>query len=205
MGSMTIEIKNNLGKDVDASFVDGKICLNWAETKRKLGDLNPGDVFKGKSETEYIVCGHEHFVTYVVRRKLLDETMRFGDTNNWTESNIRKYLNEDYVQVIEREFGNGNIVAFERDLISLDGYNDYATCVDKVSVMNVMEYVKYHKYVGNCDFLRYVLITPDSTPSGCGANHVRYVLNDGSVGCFSCSGDFGVRPFFVLKSSTFVS
>ena len=204
MGSMTIEIKNNLGKDVDASFVDGKICLNWAETKRKLGDLNPGDVFKGKSETEYIVCGHEHFVTYVVRRKLLDETMRFGDTNNWTESNIRKYLNEDYVQVIEREFGNGNIVAFERDLISLDGYNDYATCVDKVSVMNVMEYVKYHKYVGNCDF-RYVLITPDSTPSGCGANHVRYVINDGSVCCNWCSGGFGVRPFFVLKSSTFVS
>lgn len=204
MGSMTIEIKNNLGKDVDASFVDGKICLNWAETKRKLGDLNPGDVFKGKSETEYIVCGHEHFVTYVVRRKLLDETMRFGDTNNWTESNIRKYLNEDYVQVIEREFGNGNIVAFERDLISLDGYNDYATCVDKVSVMNVMEYVKYHKYVGNCDF-RYVLITPDSTPSGCGANHVRYVINDGSVGCNRCGINFGVRPFFVLKSSTFVS
>lgn len=204
MGSMTIEIKNNLGKDVDASFVDGKICLNWAETKRKLGDLNPGDVFKGKSETEYIVCGHEHFVTYVVRRKLLDETMRFGDTNNWTESNIRKYLNEDYVQVIEREFGNGNIVAFERDLISLDGYNDYATCVDKVSVMNVMEYVKYHKYVDNCDF-RYVLITPDSTPSGCGANHVRYVINDGSVGCNRCDINFGVRPFFVLKSSTFVS
>lgn len=204
MGSMTIEIKNNLGKDVDASFVDGKICLNWAETKRKLGDLNPGDVFKGKSETEYIVCGHEHFVTYVVRRKLLDETMRFGDTNNWTESNIRKYLNEDYVQVIEREFGNGNIVAFERDLISLDGYNDYATCVDKVSVMNVMEYVKYHKYVGNCDF-RYVLITPDSTPSGCSAGGVRCVGGGGSVDCGWCSGDFGVRPFFVLKSSTFVS
>lgn len=204
MGSMTIEIKNNLGKDVDASFVDGKICLNWAETKRKLGDLNPGDVFKGKSETEYIVCGHEHFVTYVVRRKLLDETMRFGDTNNWTESNIRKYLNEDYVQVIEREFGNGNIVAFERDLISLDGYNDYATCVDKVSVMNVMEYVKYHKYVGNCDF-RYVLITPDSTPSGCGADDVRCVSGGGGVGCGWCSHVFGVRPFFVLKSSTFVS
>lgn len=204
MGSMTIEIKNNLGKDVDASFVDGKICLNWAETKRKLGDLNPGDVFKGKSETEYIVCGHEHFVTYVVRRKLLDETMRFGDTNNWTESNIRKYLNGDYVQVIQREFGNGNIVAFERDLISLDGYNDYATCVDKVSVMNVMEYVKYHKYVGNCDF-RYVLITPDSTPSGCGACNVRYVSGVGGVGCSWCCNGFGVRPFFVLKSSIFVS
>lgn len=204
MGSMTIEIKNNLGKDVDASFVDGKICLNWAETKRRLGDLNPGDVFKGKSETEYIVCGHEHFETYVVRRELLKETMEFGDTNNWAKGKIRKYLNGDYVQVIQREFGNGNIVAFERDLISLDGYNDYATCVDKVSVMNVMEYVKYHKYVGNCDF-RYVLITPDSTPSGCGADDVRCVSDDGSVDCSWCGNDFGVRPFFVLKSSIFVS
>lgn len=204
MGSMTIEIKNNLGKDVDASFVDGKICLNWAETKRKLGDLNPGDVFNGKSETEYIVCGHDHFVTYVVRRELLDEKMKFGDTNNWAQSNIRKYLNEDYVRVIQGEFGNGNIVAFERDLISLDGYNDYATCVDKISMMNILEYMKYHKYVGNCDF-RHALITPDSTPSGCGANGVRCVDGVGSVRCNWCSLGFGVRPFFVLKSSIFVS
>lgn len=204
MGSMTIEIKNNLGKDVDASFVDGKICLNWAETKRRLGDLNPGDVFKGKSETEYIVCGHEHFETYVVRRELLKETMEFGDTNNWAESNIRKYLNEDYVRVIQGEFGNGNIVAFERDLISLDGYNDYATCVDKVSMMNILEYMKYHKYVGNCDF-RHALITPDSTPFGCCASGVRCVGGGGDVRYGWCGHVFGVRPFFVLKSSIFVS
>lgn len=204
MGSMTIEIKNNLGKDVDASFVDGKICLNWAETKRRLGDLDPGDVFKGKSETEYIVCGHEHFETYVVRRELLNETMKFGDTNNWAESKIRKYLNEDYVRVIQGEFGNGNIVAFERDLISLDGYSDYATCVDKASVMNVLEYMKYHKYVGNCDSC-HALITPNSTPSGYGANGVRYVSGGGDVSCGWCNVVFGVRPFFVLKSSIFVS
>lgn len=203
MGSMTIEIKNNLGKGVDASFVDGKIYLNWVETKRRLGDLNPGDVFKGKSETEYIVCGHEHFVTYVVRRELLSETMKFGDTNNWAESKIRKYLNEDYVRVIEREFGNGNIVASERDLTSLDGYNDYGTCVDKVSVMNILEYMKYHKYVGNCDSC-HALITPNSTSFGYGANGVRCVDGDGGVLFGWCSSNFDVRPFFVLKSSIFV-
>lgn len=60
------------------------------------------------------------------------------------------------------------------------------------------------EYIDDNDF-RYVLITPDSTPSGCGANHVRYVINDGSVGCNRCDINFGVRPFFVLKSSTFVS
>ena len=125
--------------------------------------------------------------------------MKFGDTNNWAESKIRKYLNEDYVQVIQEEFGNGNIVAFERDLISLDGYNDYATCVDKVSMMNILEYMKYHKYVGNCDY-RYALITPDSTPSGYGADGVQFVSDDGDVGCCWCGYVFGVRPFFILRS-----
>ena len=54
---MTIEIKNNLGKDVDASFVDGKICLNWAETKRRLGDLNPGDVLRAKAKPNISFVG----------------------------------------------------------------------------------------------------------------------------------------------------
>lgn len=177
-----------------------------AETKRRLGDLNPGDVFKDESETEYIVCGHEHFVTYVIRRELLNKKMKFGDTNNWAQSNIRKYLNEDYVQVIEREFGNGNIVAFERDLISLDGYNSYATCVDKVSTMNILEYMKYHKYIGNCDSY-HALITPNSNPAplGCSANLVQCVGGGGGVDYGWCREDFGVRPFFVLKSSIFVS
>ena len=130
--------------------------------------------------------------------------MEFGDTNNWTESKIRKYLNEDYVRVIQEEFGNGNIVAFERDLISSDGYNDYATCVDKVSMMNIFEYMKYHKYIGDCDY-RYALITPDSTPSGCSAFNVQYVNGVGDVDYSWCGSDFGVRPFFVLKSSIFVS
>lgn len=130
--------------------------------------------------------------------------MKFGDTNNWTKSKIRKYLNEDYVRVIEREFGNGNIVAFERDLISLDGYNDYGTCVDKVSMMNILEYMKYHKYVGNCDSY-HALITPNSTHSGCGDCSVRCVGGVGDALCRWCFDDFGVRPFFVLKSSIFVS
>lgn len=130
--------------------------------------------------------------------------MEFGDTNNWTESKIRKYLNEDYVRVIEREFGNGNIVASERDLTSLDGYNDYGTCVDKVSVMNILEYMKYHKYVGNCDSC-HALITPNSTPLGYGANGVLYVIGVGFVVCLWCGDVFGVRPFFALKSSIFVS
>ena len=204
MGSMTIEIKNNLGKDVNASFEDGKICLNWAETKRRLSDLEPGNVFKDSKGTEYIVCRHGNFGTYVIRKKLLDERMKFGDTNDWRESEIREYLNRDYLLEIEKEFGMDNIVKFERDLISLDGYDDYGTCADKVSLMNVLEYMKYHRCIGDCDCY-YALITPDSTPSGCSADYVRCVSGDGNVNYGWCSGDFGVRPFFVLKSSIYVS
>lgn len=204
MGSMTIEIKNNLGKDVDASFVDGKICLNWAETKRRLGDLNPGDVFRGVSETEYIVCEHTDIGTYVVRNEILDKNMEFGATNDWRESEIREYLNDKYRCYLNGDFGAKNIVSFERNLISLDGYNDYGTCSDAVSMMNILEYMKYHKYIGNCDSY-YALITPDSTSSGCSAGSVRCVGVGGLVNYDWCNRDFGVRPFFVLKSDIFIS
>ena len=204
MGSITIEIKNNLGKDVNASFEDGKICLNWAEEKRRLSELNPGNVFRGSKGTEYIVCKHGNFVTYVVRKEILDEKMKFGDENDWRKSEIRKYLNQDYLCDLKKEFGAGDIVSFERDLVSLDGYHDYGACADRVSMMNVLEYMKFHKYIGNCDSAHW-LITPDSTPSGCSARRVRYVSSDGCVDYGWCDGGLDVRPFFVLKSSIYVS
>lgn len=38
------------------------------------------------------------------------------------------------------------------------------------------------------------------TPSGCSAGDVRYVSDGGGVGYCWCSCDFGVRPFFILRS-----
>ena len=199
-----IKIVNNLGKHIKVEMNKGIITVDWVSGDRKLSDLKSGDVFMDSNCNEYIVCEQfDNGTTAVVRKALLDNKMKFGKTNDWRDSDIRKYLNGEYLKKLVEQFGEDNIVEVERDLISLDGYDDYGKCLDKVSVMSVIEYMKYHKYIGNGD-ISHFLLTPDSTPSGCSSGGVRCVCSDGCVGCGWCDNAGAVRPFFILKSSTCV-
>lgn len=165
--------------------------------------LNPGTVFK-KNGIEYIVC--EQFAdgtTAVVRENVLEQTMKFGDNNNWKESLWRKYLNTEYLKEIENDFGADKIIEHDVDLTSLDGYDDYGTAIDSVSIMNIDRYRKYHKYIGDTKECHY-LSTPDSTPSGYSSSCVQYVDGYGLVDFRGCRWGGSVRPFFILKSDVFI-
>lgn len=169
-----------------------------------LRDLNPGDTFV-KNNVEYIVCEHfENGGTAVIRKKCLKDDMKFGSTNNWAESNIRKFLNGEYLKNISDDFDQDNILDHEVCLLSLDGYDDYGRTTDKVSVLTIDRYRKYHKFIGNVDRWNW-LSMPDSTPSGIGASRVRYVGLGGCVDWGYVDITCGVHPFFVLKSSISVS
>ena len=90
------------------------------------------------------------------------------------------------------------------DLLSLDGYDDYGRTTDKVSVLTIDQYRKYHKFIGNVDRWNW-LATPDSTPSGTDASSVQIVNDSGDVNWDYSDYCGGVRPFFLLKSDIFVS
>lgn len=164
-----------------------------------LGFLKPGDIFRGKGGTEYIVCEQFLDCTAVVRKDVLSVTMAFGDDNNWANSVWRKYLNSEYIKELNREFGEENIVEHEVNLLSMDGYDDYGVVRDKVSAMTFDRYRKYHKYVGNVSEWNW-LSTPDSTPSGYGASYVQCVFGGGCVDYARRGYCSGLRPFCVLKS-----
>lgn len=130
--------------------------------------------------------------------------MKFGENNDWRESPIRKKLNEEMYQKIAEELGTDALVTIQTDLFSHDGLRDYGKCDDMVSLLT------YDLYRNNRENIKdfndwFWTCTPDSTPSGCGSDDVRCVYSGGCV-------DFGwydfseaVRPFFILKSSIFVS
>ena len=189
---------NNFGKN------NGENTIAWNKAGRKLSDLKAGEMFKDNNGTEYIVCEQfENGTTAVVRKDILDKKMAFGDTNDWRESNIRKYLNEEYLKELEEQFGKENVIEFERDLLSLDGYDDYGKCQDKVSIMSIIEYMRYHKYIGNCEKWHY-LLTPDSTPTGCSSDYAQCVGSNGDVIYNWRDNDKAMRPFFILKSNIFI-
>lgn len=127
-----------------------------------------------------------------------------SDDNNWTTSKLRSYLNKEFLEKLEEEIGEGNVLEFERNLLSLDGQTEYGTCIDKVSLLTVDEYRKYRKYIPNADKWWW-LITPWSTPCNDYSSTVAVVSPSGSVSFSSFDSGIGVRPFCIFSPSIFES
>lgn len=142
---------------------------------------------------------------YMCLADRLEENMRFdSDSNNWKDSSLRKYLNEELCQELAEIVGNDNIISFARDLMSLDGQTEYDSCLDKVSLLTVDEYRKYRELIPNAGYWWWTC-TPWSTPCNDMKTATAVVSPSGRVGDYNCGGDNDVRPFCIFSSSIFES
>lgn len=134
------------------------------------------------------------------------EDMEFdSNSNNWENSNLRDYLNEEFLEKIAAEIGLENIVPFERDLLSLDGQTEYGKCEDKISLLTVDEYRKYRNLIPNTKDCWWWLVSPWSTPCNDYKRAVTVVSSAGSIYGNGCNNDDGVRPVCIFSSSIFES
>lgn len=124
---------------------------------------------------------------------------KFGKNNNWKESDIRKYLNTEFLEKLEKEL-NVQLPMFERDLLSLDGQTEYGTCMDTISMITVDEYRKYRSKLPNTGEWWWT-ITPDSTPCNNDDWCIAVVSPDGYFSFNLCVGYRGVRPICIFPSS----
>lgn len=128
-----------------------------------------------------------------------------NNSNNWSKSSLRTYLNGELYKKISKEIGKDNIVSFKRDLLSLDGQEEYGETDDFVSLLTIDEYRKYRKLIPNTNKWWW-LITPFSTPcNDCGiftavVSSFGYVIDRNC-----CFNDYGVRPVCIFSSSIFES
>ena len=137
--------------------------------------------------------------------KLGERTVFDPDCNDWRESDLREYLNGDFLKKLESVIGADNIIPFERDLLSLDGQTEYGTCEDKVSLLTVDEYRQYRKLIPNTNDYWWWLITPWSTPCNDIERSVTVVSSSGYFLSGHCRRNLGVRPFCIFSSSIFES
>ena len=141
---------------------------------------------------------------YVCLADSIDDMEFDSKSSDWKTSELRKYLNEEFLKMVEAEIGAGNLVEFERNLLSLDGQTEYGLCTDKVSLLTVDEYRKYRKYIPNANKWWW-LITPWSTPCNDYSGSVAVVAPSGGINYDNCDGSNGVRPFCIFSSSIFES
>lgn len=140
----------NISIDIEkVTISDGKVIINVDHTQKKLfedilknsvklSDLNPGDEFKIGEEV-FIVLEQTDNGTRVISKEFAYNDVKFGDNSDWKVSHIRKILNNEYFKKIAAIIGEQNILSMDRDLISLDGLDDYGACTDKVSLLTAAE------------------------------------------------------------------
>jgi hypothetical protein len=127
---------------------------------------------------------------------------KFGNNNDWRKSSIRKFLNGEFLDELEKSLGE--LTSFERNLLSMDGQTEYGTCMDKVSLLTVDEYRKYRKHLPNTGEW-WLLITPDSTPCNNDDWYVTVVAPSGDFYFNYYCSNYGVRPVCIFPFSIFES
>lgn len=126
------------------------------------------------------------------------------DCNNWDSSDLRQELNTELRRKIEEAVGEGGLLKFTRDLLSMDGQTEYGSCEDYVSLISVDEYRKYRKLLPNTGEWWWTL-TPDSTKCNDDTSYIRVVSPSGFIGNCNCIFSRGVRPVCIFSSSIFES
>ena len=141
----------------------------------------------------------------VISDEFYGESREFDtDCNNWDSSDLRQKLNTELRRKIEEAVGEGGLLKFTRDLLSMDGQTEYGSCEDYVSIISVDEYRKYRKLLPNTGEWWWTL-TPDSTKCNDDTSYIRVVSPSGDFGNGDCDCSCGVRPFCIFSSSIFES
>lgn len=171
----------------------------------KLSSLSPKDEFVIGDQV-FIVLEQTSNGARVISKEFVYRKTEFGYNSNWRLSFIRTKLNDEYFKKIADIIGKENILTMGRDLTSLDGLDDYGTCIDRVSLLTADEYAKYHKILGlKSNYPNWWwLITPKSTPSNGFSCSVCCVDSCSILRWGDCDYAGGVRPVLNLKSSIMV-
>lgn len=187
-------------------IVDQDVTPDWYEDDpKRYEEMFRVSVEEWRDKNIFMICGwpctklkEENGNTYYHTCKPLFG-VEFGKDNNYATSTIRKQLLESaFAKELVEEYGE-RLVPATMNFTSLDGLKDYGTVTDVVGIPEIDLYreCRENVFVGEKPWW---LSTPDSTPSGIGSFCVRCVDGDGYVDYDGCRRDWGVRPFFIIRS-----
>jgi len=199
---MTLTMKS-LQEQINELRNEVAVLKAFEKTRKIPTGLSVGDTFKLAGLTWTILDITDKGYMCIADR--LEDSMKFdSESNNWVGSQLRGYLNTKFIKKIADEIGEENIVSFNRNLLSLDGQDEYGNCKDTVSLLTVDDYRKYRRFIPNTDDWWW-LATPWSTKRNSYEYSVAVVSPSGNFNYHGCVNYYGVRPFCIFSSELFES
>ena len=171
----------------------------------KLSDIAVGDTAK-IGNFEMVVLEQHDGEAAVLLMDVYGKDTVFGKNNNYNGSDVDEKCME-FAGELAKIIGWENIVLHKVDLTTDDGLKDYGTVERRASLLTADLYRRYVEILDKHKLDKWWwLATAHSTDKHGNSNWVRCVAPSGVISNFSYdSGDYGVRPFCILKSNIFVS
>ena len=183
---------------------------SFGTNKTELKNIPVGETFK-VGDFEFVVLEHRETTpdkseSYVILKDFWKDAQFDRDSNDYKNSDIRKDLNENFYKELCDLVGSGNIIKHTVDLTADDGLKDYDRCEDNISLLTCDMYRKYVYLLKKYNPQKWWwLSTAYSTKSNNYKTFGRCVSDSGTLNDYSCSSNYGVRPFCILKSNIFES
>lgn len=172
--------------------------------KGKISNLNVGERFV-YGEKNCIVLEHMDDGTLCM---VLDEDFesKFGETNNFAESELRKKLNGEYLdEWVKDGADRASFVLVQVDLTANDGLKDYGTCECFLAPRTCDQHRKYRYLIPNPKENWEWTATAYSTKANGYSLTAYLVTGTGGLGYgYGVRGAYGVRPLFKLNSESLV-
>ena len=196
INNQKIELTEEQVKQIMAAqTIEGVKLMAWA----------PGATVK-IGGFEMVVLEQMEGQTALILKGMYGEDTEFGAKNNFYPDSYVDKKCQEFAQQLSEIVGWDNIVLHQVDLTSDDGLKDYGTVERRASLITAP---MYRKYVEILDTINpkcwWWLATPHSTQRHDNDAWAKCVSPSGYVYYGNFNGDFGVRPFCILKSDIFVS
>lgn len=148
---------------------------------------------------EFIALGEEQGGLLAVVAHEFDKEYAFDkdNKNDWRKSSLRKFLNEDYIEQLNR----GDLLPFVSDLTADDGTTDYGTSEDYIFMLSDNLRRKYRPYLPKYDNWVWSITPYSCIPSF--ANYARIVDTDGSLSSSIAFLSNGVAPACLFNPKIF--
>lgn len=201
---MTNYIKLN-GKKIELNDAQvDEIKRSFGIGAKKLSEIPEGGTFKiGKYE--FAVLEQLEGSAVVIKNKKHGSDIHFGDNNNYDGSDADEVCNK-FGDEIAGIIGKDNMLEFELDLTANDGMKCYGSVKRKMALRTADMQRKYAYIFDKLPKFWEWTATAYSTPEHDDSTGVECVSPLGDIYCdYSDYGNYGVRPFCILKSDIFVS
>lgn len=202
---MNIKIENSIPniKVTVNQNADGSCSVVLTEVVTKLlKDFAPGSTVK-IGNREYIVLEHSKDTTAIITKEFAKK-MAFGDSGDYTQSDVRKYCNGEFYDELAAAVGENNIITHTVKLMADDGTGKDISCKDKVSILTADLYRRYREYLPAYGSWWWLATRVTATVKDW-LRGVCFVGSDGALNWNGCGYCCGVRPFCILNSSISVS